>query len=683
MSGAGATYVFGTYSKSIKSSLGYDQTTLNLLAFFKDLGANIGVFSGLIAEVAPTWFVLLVGSGTNFAGYFLIWLAVTGKLVDPKVWMMCLFILIGANSQNFANTAILVTCVNNFPEGRGILLGLLKGFTGLSGAVMTQIYLAIYGNDSTSLILLIGWLPTALCIVFMFTIRMIKTARQPNEIRVFYNYLYVAVILALFSMIMTVFEKQVSFLPVAYRGSASIVCILLLLPLGIAVNQELKLWRKNNELVIGSPVVVKVESLPAVTLPEFPGKFEIEEKPNGSPKRGEDHGILQAIFSFDMLLILVSTFCGLGTNLTAMDNIGQIGESLGYPTRTTSTFVSLLSIWNFCGRVFAGFVSEILIEKYRLPRPLMIASVLAMSTVGHLLIAFPFGGSVYVASVIVGFCFGAHLTLLYTIISEIFGLKHYAVLFNFGQLASPIGSYVFNVRVSGALYDREALKQLAMKGLTRESVKELTCLGTECYRLPFIITAAVAFFGACCTMVLVMRTKEFYNGDIYQKFKEENKRLHAENAMALSESGRSEANQHLIRGRWFMLFASFLIMSGAGATYVFCTYSKSIKSSLGYYQTTLNLLAFFKDLRANIGVFPGLIAEVTPTWFVLFVGAGTNFAGYFLIWLAVTGKLVDPKVWMMCLFILIGANLQNFANTGVLVTSVNNFLKGEAYCWVY
>ncbi|KAK9127535.1 hypothetical protein Syun_016332 [Stephania yunnanensis] len=464
MSGAGATYVFGTYSKSIKSSLGYDQTTLNLLAFFKDLGANMGVLSGLIAEFTPTWFVLLVGSGTNFAGYFLIWLAVTGKLVDPKVWMMCLFILVGANSQNFANTGVLVTCVNNFPEGRGILLGLLKGFTGLSGAVMTQIYLAVY------------------------------------------------VLLALFSMIMTVFEKKVSFPTYAYRASASIVCILLFLPLGIA----------------------------------FPAKFEIEEKPKGSPKRGEDHSIFQAIFSFDMALILVSTFCGLGTNLTAMDNIGQIGESLGYPTITTSTFVSLLSIWNFCGRVFAGFVSEILIEKHRLPRPLMMAGVLTLSTVGHLLIAFPFGGSLYAASVIVGFCFGAHLTLLYTIISEIFGLKHYAVLFNFGQLASPIGSYVFNVRVSGTLYDREALKQLAVKGLTRESVRELTCLGTQCYRLPFIITAAVAFFGACCTMVLVMRTREFYSGDIYQKFKEENKRLHAENAMALSESDHGEFSQHAL-----------------------------------------------------------------------------------------------------------------------------------------
>lgn len=36
-------------------------------------------------------------------------------------------ICIGASSQTFANTGALVTCVKNFPESRGIVLGLLKG----------------------------------------------------------------------------------------------------------------------------------------------------------------------------------------------------------------------------------------------------------------------------------------------------------------------------------------------------------------------------------------------------------------------------------------------------------------------------------------------------------------------------------------------------------------------------
>ncbi|GAA0169674.1 hypothetical protein LIER_24106 [Lithospermum erythrorhizon] len=102
MAGAGATYLFGVYSKEIKATLGNDQTTLNLLGFFKDLGANGGVLSGLLDEVAKTWFVLLFGASMNFTGYFMIYLAVARKIPTPKVWHMCLYICIGANSHTEA-----------------------------------------------------------------------------------------------------------------------------------------------------------------------------------------------------------------------------------------------------------------------------------------------------------------------------------------------------------------------------------------------------------------------------------------------------------------------------------------------------------------------------------------------------------------------------------------------------
>jgi hypothetical protein len=531
MTGAGATYLFGIYSKQIKASLGYDQTTLNLLGFFKDLGANVGVLSGLIAEVTPTWFVLLVGSGLNFAGYFMIWLAVTGKIAKPKVWQMCIYICVGANSQNFANTGALVTCVKNFPESRGVMLGLLKGFVGLSGAVMTQLYLAIYGSDSVSLILLIAWFPAALSVVFVYTIRTIKIVRQPNEIRVFYHFLYVSIVLALFLMVMTLLQKQIVFSHEAFAGSAAVISFMLFVPLFIAIREELQLWNLKK-----LPDYINVQETPLaiqskeVTPPPYSSAEQEEKVAAGTscfsnifnkPERGEDYTILQALLSIDMLILFLATLCGLGSSLTAVDNLGQIGESLGYPTRTVSTFVSLVSIWNYFGRVFSGFVSETLLARYKLPRPAMMTLVLLFSCIGHLLIAFPAPGAVYVASIIIGFSFGAQLPLLFAIISELFGLKYYSTLFNCGQLASPLGSYILNVKVTGMLYDREALKELAKMGLDRSSVKELTCLGSQCYRLSFIVLAAVTFFGALISLILVARTREFYRGDIYKKFREE------------------------------------------------------------------------------------------------------------------------------------------------------------------
>ncbi|GAB4834085.1 hypothetical protein Ancab_032339 [Ancistrocladus abbreviatus] len=91
------------------------------------------------------------------------------------------------------------------------------------------------------------------------------------------------------------------------------------------------------------------------------------------PKRGEDYTILQMVFSIDMVIIFITTLCGLGSSYTAVDNLGQIGDSLGSSTTTISSYVALVSIWNYFGRVFAGFVSESLLLKHKIPRPLMMS----------------------------------------------------------------------------------------------------------------------------------------------------------------------------------------------------------------------------------------------------------------------------------------------------------------------
>ncbi|CAN6180733.1 unnamed protein product [Urochloa humidicola] len=564
MAASGATYIFSTYSGTLKSSLGYDQHTLNTVSFFKDLGANLGVFSGLINEVTPPWVVLAMGAAMNLFGYLMVYLAVSGRTAKPPVWLVCLYIFAGANSQSFANTGALVTCVKNFPESRGVVLGILKGFVGLSGAVYTQLYLAFYGGeDPESLILLIAWLPAAVSVVFVHTIRYMPyprrrrggAASQETSSDPFFCFLYLSIALACFLLVMIVVQKQVTFSRSAYGLAATPLLILLFMPLGVVVKQEYKIFRERQldaALLAASPpptitvagddnhvqlsstnnkpshplnppppppapeTTTTTTSSSTSCLGKFGGCVKTMFQP---PARGEDYTILQALVSIDMLVLFIATICGVGGTLTAIDNMGQIGQSLGYPSKSINTFVSLISIWNYAGRVTAGYASEAILARYRFPRPLLLTLVLLLACAGHLLIAFGVPGSLYAASVLIGFCFGAQWPLVFAVISEVFGLKYYSTLYNFGGMASPVGSYILNVRITGRLYDVEAARQgSSVVGVGGKH--DRVCLGVECFRKSFLIITAATVVGAAVSLVLVWRTWRFYKGDIYARFKE-------------------------------------------------------------------------------------------------------------------------------------------------------------------
>jgi len=75
----GAIYLFPIYSKDIKKNIGYNLSMHSTLSTWNDIGSNVGILSGLVTEVTPTRFMLVVSPITNFLGYLMIWLAITRK----------------------------------------------------------------------------------------------------------------------------------------------------------------------------------------------------------------------------------------------------------------------------------------------------------------------------------------------------------------------------------------------------------------------------------------------------------------------------------------------------------------------------------------------------------------------------------------------------------------------------
>ena len=189
----------------------------------------------------------------------------------------------------------------------------------------------------------------------------------------------------------------------------------------------------------------------------------------------------------------------MGSVHATIHNVRHIVPFLGYSTSERSSLFSLWSFWNFLGRIGAGYASVIFLHARGWARPLLMALTLAAMTAGHVVIASGFSGNLFIGSVLVGVCYGSQWSLMPTITSEIFGVRHLGTIFNTIAVASPIGSYVLSVRVIGYIYDRHAAGE------------ENTCYGKYCFISSFFILASVTLLGFLVALALFFRTRRFYS----------------------------------------------------------------------------------------------------------------------------------------------------------------------------
>lgn len=80
------------------------------------------------------------------------------------------------------------------------------------------------------------------------------------------------------------------------------------------------------------------------------------------PRRGEDFRFCEAVVKADFWLLWVAYFVGVGSGVTVLNNLAQIGVSLGVSDATV--LLSLFSFFNFLGRLGAGAVSEHFVRYY-------------------------------------------------------------------------------------------------------------------------------------------------------------------------------------------------------------------------------------------------------------------------------------------------------------------------------
>ncbi|KGN63638.1 protein NUCLEAR FUSION DEFECTIVE 4 [Cucumis sativus] len=492
---SGSLYTFSIYSQTLKSTQGYDQSTLDIVSVFKDIGVNCGVLAGFLYYFATAhggrpgpWIVHFAGAIQCFLGYFFIWAAVYGVLPRPPVPVMCLFMLVAAHAQSFFNTANVVTGVRNFPRYSGTIVGIMKGFLGLSGAILIQTYETIFNGQPTSFLLMLALLPTLNSLLCMWFVR-IHHVDDGIEKEHLNTLSIITLVVATYLMIKIVLEHIFTFQFPLHVATFILLLMLLASPLYIAIRAQPRESRR-----ILHPSFTESDQLI--------GRHN-QETSDFDHERGreseESLTLFQALYTIDFWILFFATACGMGTGLATVNNISQIGLSLGYTSSEINTLVSLWSIWNFFGRFGAGYVSDYYLHAKGWARPLFMFITLMTMSIGHVVIASGLPGALFAGSIVVGVCYGSQWSLMPTITSEIFGVVHMGTIFNAITVASPVGSYLFSVRVVGYIYDKEA------------SSEGDTCIGTYCFMLSFFIMAFATLLGSLAALGLFFWRRSFYD----------------------------------------------------------------------------------------------------------------------------------------------------------------------------
>ncbi|KVH89816.1 Major facilitator superfamily domain, general substrate transporter [Cynara cardunculus var. scolymus] len=521
----GTNFDFSAYSSELKKVLQVSQVELNYLATASDLGKAFGWSSGLALVYFPLWIVMFIAAFMGFFGYGLQWLLIR-RIITLPYFLVFLLCLLAGCSISWFNTVCFVLCIQNFPRSRPLAISLTVSFNGVSAALYNLAAKAINPSSYDLYLLLNASVP-----LFTSIAALIPILRQPpisplhSDITRHDHFIFI--VLNIFAVITGLYLLLAPSNHAKLFFSGAIV--LLILPLGIPGMVYGRNWFKHaiypKILVKGSSFVFAdaddldlckelLDGNHDTTVVVHNDDNGIENVQDGTTRKGcwemmiksdrlvmleEEHDTKRLLCRIDFWLYYFAYFCGGTIGLVYSNNLGQIAQSLGLSS-STSTLITLYSSFSFFGRLLSA-APDFLRMKLYLARTGWLAIALVPTPLALLVLSMTEAEvALQIGTSLIGLSSGFIFSAAVSITSELFGPRSVGVNHNILITNIPVGSLVYGL-LSALVYDANAV---SYRG-------SLVCMGRECYFVTFVWWGCVSVLGLFSSVLLFLRTRRAYD----------------------------------------------------------------------------------------------------------------------------------------------------------------------------
>ena len=545
MLAAGSVYAFGIYAQDLKNSLSLTQQDVQTVASIGNVGLYCGIIAGVTYDKFGSRKTAIIGTVIASVGYLLAWLRTqqAASLASPTI-DLSLYFAIAWNGGAFLDCAAVTTAGKLFPASRGLSVGIIKSFFGLSSSVLSQFYLAFFDSkatpssspsSNTSAVACPGGEPPPSTNSSFLTTRGLfaddvgARASSYSVPFLFLLCIYTLVIGAVAAMTLTEkYNDSTIRAPQLQRLNKAYLCVGSLAAY-LAVSAALEhTFPASAALNVGTFCGMLMVLMPLVacfvvaTKPDAgEGEANINNNNNNSSNHNNNDPDVVAditaggdsaesksgrvrewttcatITSLDFYLLWLAHFCGTANGLFFLNNVAQIEQSMGGTKASSALYVSIAGVFNAFGRMAAGYFSDRYASK--ISRPLFFTISLATMSIGQVsMVLFPGTTFLYVAGAIIGFTYGTFWALIPPMTIELFGEKHVGLNYQLLGLAPAAGSVLANVVLASNVYQAHAIAGSTL------------CCGTSCFETTHIVLSGVALVGIVSSLCVHLRTRSFY-----------------------------------------------------------------------------------------------------------------------------------------------------------------------------